>query len=828
MSLHFRIPGTPGISGVDDIRQPIRIPHLPYFTAPINFTDMRTIAYCFLLVVASQLLSTSLWGQSFVVRPFLQDAEPNSIRVVWEAGGTEDCTLEWGADEALGTSINSAGTSSNGGAMHDVLIEGLMPDTPYFYAVTSGSETTDAARFRTPPTSDSEADFSFVAMSDMQRSNSNPGIFDEVVHQGVLDYFGGVTSDEIALVLIPGDLVDNGSIYDEWANDFFTPSHDLFSQVPVYPVLGNHEVNSSYYFQYFHLPENGTAGYEEHWWFKDYGNVRFMGLNSNGPYDGAEQLAWLDGTLDATCGLEDIDFVFAQLHHPHKSELWTPGESDFTGDVVARLEAFTEDCGKPSVHFFGHTHGYSRGQSLDHKHLWINVATAGGAIDYWGEWPHFDYDEFEITTDDWGFVAVDVVAGPEPQFTVKRLSRGDNNVDLDNAVTDSLVITKADVPVQPPLAVAPVGETLPPECVVLAAEPFAGGSAEAQHGASQWQVSDDINGFSAPIADVWERYRNIYFDEDTQAGEVLVTEAMPGLPENSDLWWRVRYRDRNLNWSDWTAPVPFTTSESLLGDNLLVNPGAEDGLDGWTVTEGIAESLTAGECNGVNPYEGQRYFAVGGLCTESDLARMHQDVDVSAAADSIDAGAVMAWGSGQLSDWSGSDIPAMRLIFLDEGSGVLGQTGWFEMPLATWTEVDIPTPLPPLTRFVRMELQGTRVSGQDNDSYFDALSLRLGSEADCGGLPLVDQFGPVPDAKALEVYPNPGPGPVTVAWPRDFNPHLLRVVDSLGRKVEVLKEPGENGWRLTLGTGATASGTLHLLAVDRMGRVARGQWVVTE
>ena len=148
---------------------------------------------------------------------------------------------------------------------------------------------------------------------------------------------------------------------------------------------GNHEVNSTYYFQYFHLPENGTPGYEEHWWYKDYGNVRFMGLNSNAPYDGEDQLDWLADVLDGTCDLEHIDFVFAELHHPHKSELWTPGERDFTGEVVAALEAFSQSCGKPSIHFFGHTHGYSRGQSQDHKHLWINVASAGGAIDYWGQ-----------------------------------------------------------------------------------------------------------------------------------------------------------------------------------------------------------------------------------------------------------------------------------------------------------------------------------------------------------------------------------------------------------------------------------------------------------
>ncbi len=765
------------------------------------------------------------FGQ-FNVEPYLQDAEPTSIRVMWESATEGDAILEWGATEDLGNSITSTGTASPGGAMHDVLIEGLTPATPYFYRVASGPVSTLTHRFRTPPVHGAEADFTFVAMSDMQKSSGDPDVFDEIVHDGVLSYFNGETSDEIALVLIPGDLVVNGNSYGQWANDFFAPSHDLFAQVPLYPVLGNHEVNSTYYFQYFHLPENGTEGFEEHWWYKDYGNVRFMGLDSNGPYDGPEQLDWLAGVLEATCALDYIDFVFAQLHHPHKSELWTPGESDFTGEVVAQLEAFSTACGKPSIHFFGHTHGYSRGQSLDHKHLWINVATAGGAIDYWGAWPQFDYDEFEITTDDWGFVAVDVEAGDAPQFTVKRLSRGDNAETLDNVCTDSLVVTKADQPVPPPTAVAPLGSTQPPECIVLAASPFGSGPTGALHGESQWQVADDINGFDTPLADVWERYRNVYFNEDTQAGESLTTEAIPGLPENSALYWRVRYRDRSLDWSPWTAPVPFFTSESLQGDNLLVNPGAEEGLDGWTVTEGIAESLTAGECNGVNPFAGERYFAVGGLCTESDLARMHQDVDVTAYADSIDAGVQVAYAGGQLSDWSGADIPAMRMVFLDDAGAETGSTGWFEMPSATWTEVNIEGLLPVLTRTVRLELQGTRIAGQDNDSYFDALSLRLGSTTDCDGLPLSTAPYVIREAEPLNIHPNPGPGPVTVAWPQDFIPEVLRIVDSLGNKVAFEEVPTEQGWQLTL--RQPVSGTLLLMASDRHGRVARGQWVVAE
>lgn len=785
---------------------------------PTYITPMRSLI-SFLMLGLSMAATAQ-----FNVEPYLQDAEPTSIRVMWESSSGGEAILQWGVDENLGNVLPSQGTPSNGGAMHDVLIEGLTSGTPYYYQVTSGNVSTSALRFRTPTLHTAEASFSFVAMSDMQKSNANPGIFDEVIHQGVLDYFGGEVSDEIALVLIPGDLVDNGNSYNEWSNDFFTPSHDLFGHVPVYPVLGNHEVNSSYYFQYFHLPENGTDGYDEHWWYKDYGNVRFLGLNSNAPYDGDDQLGWLQGVLDATCDMEHIDFVFAQVHHPHKSELWTPGESDFTGEVVAQLESFTEDCGKPSIHFFGHTHGYSRGQSQDHKHLWINVATAGGAIDYWGEWPQFDYDEFEITTDDWGFVSVDVVAGDDPQFTVKRLSRGDGNTDLDNVVTDSLVITKADVLVQPPIAVSPLGSTHAPECVVLATEPFAGGAPDSEHGESQWQVANDINGFDDPVAHVWERHRNIYFNEDTQAGEVLNTEAMPSLPQNSELWWRVRFRDRNLNWSPWTAPVPFYTSASLLGENLLANPGAEDNMNGWVVTQGVAESLTAGECQGVNPFEGDRYFTVGGLCTESALGRMHQDVEVTAWADSIDAGVQSVSAAGRLSDWSGADIPAMRLVFLDEAQSPVGETDWIEMPTVTWTLVELESLLPAMTRWVRLELQGTLVAGTDNDSYFDALSLRMGAAFDCSGLPL-DIPGPVVQS-TLVIYPNPG-ALISVEWPNESGQLLdLRVVDAQGRKVRVDARASEKGFSIQ-GEGL-APGQYHLIGMDGQGRMAKGTWLIEE
>ena len=71
-------------------------------------------------------------------------------------------------------------------------------------------------------------------------------VIDIEIHLDISDTL--LLTDVLDLVLIPGDLVDNGINHTEWGDHFFGPSEPLFSHVPLYPVLGNHENNSSYYF----------------------------------------------------------------------------------------------------------------------------------------------------------------------------------------------------------------------------------------------------------------------------------------------------------------------------------------------------------------------------------------------------------------------------------------------------------------------------------------------------------------------------------------------------------------------------------------------------
>jgi len=652
---------------------------------------------------------------------------------MWETDMGEESIVEWGLTDALGnTTSGTSFTSWLSNRIHEVHLQGLSSFTHYHYRVKTGTAVSAINHFKTPPFASENENFRIVAMSDMQRDNSQPDKFHEIINDGVIDYIteltGGEIYENLALVMIPGDLVPNGLSYSQWEEYFFTPGENLFSEVPIYPVLGNHEFNSFFYFDYFHLPENGTPGYEEHWWYKDYGNVRIIGLNSNSPYDSQEQLDWLEGLLAFTCTVDSIDFVFAQLHHPHKSELWTPGESDYTGEVIERLENFTTNCGKPSIHFFGHTHGYSRGQSRDHKHLWINVATAGGYIDHWGEWPQFDYDEFSVSQDEYGFVTLEVVSDDDPHFIVKRISRGDPNNVLDNVVNDSLVVRLIPTVVETPVAVFPINETVPPGCVKLKASNFISQSTDALHGQSHWQVSLDPGNFDDPLVENWKNYENIYYDTDTQENDNLTDERIYDLNEITTYYWRVRYRDRELNWSDWSQPAQFTTGEFQLSTNLLNNPGAEDDLSGWIAVEGVIEALTNGQCDGISPHTGIKYFAVGGVCENGAYGKGIQNVDVQLYADSIDEGDYYAKFGGYLSNYNGNDLPEMRILFLDENDNVLDASEKLSNLNDFWTLYSSWEIIPIQTRKIQFELTGTRNSGWDNDSYFDDLFLKLGNK----------------------------------------------------------------------------------------------------
>ena len=665
------------------------------------------------------------------IQPYLQNPRPTSMWILWETEDDGNSRVNWGTTDQLENTATGDSFSPflSGHHVHEVLLDDLEPDTLYFYQVQTENTFSAIYHFVTTTTGDSEAPTRLVAMSDMQQDSSNPDKFRELVEEGILPFVAqewpeADLTDLLDLVLVPGDLVDSGLFISQFRNTFFAPSEKLLSYVPVLPVLGNHEANSQYYFDLFHLPEQASGGNKEHWWHSDHSNLRVIGLDSNRPYNNNTQLQRLEDTLDNACDNNAIDFVFTEIHHPAKSELWPVGESDFTSDVVERMENFTASCDKPSIHFFGHTHGYSRGQSRDHRHLWVNVASAGGNLDYWDEYNQTDYEEFNVSLDEYGFVLVDVEAGADPSFYLRRISRGDEDTTINNEIKDEIRVRRYNQSPQAPTGISPMGTGLCLWDLSLSASSFNDPDTNDLHGASHWQVSNNCDNFDSPLWESWRQHENWYRDEDLQAGDDLTDEEIISLAANSTYCWRVRYRDRGLVWSPWSQAISFSTVGG--SGNLLENPGAEFGLISWSTTAGHHESLLNGQCNGISPHSGLRYFAVGGLCDSASYAQAVQEVHVPESLyEEIDSGLAKASYGGYLSNYNGDDHPEIKLVFKGGDQSVLGESesiGSFE---DTWTLTSAIHSLPPLTRHIDMVLMGTRNSGSDNDSYFDDLFLEV-------------------------------------------------------------------------------------------------------
>ena len=777
----------------------------------------------FIVLLLFCVQSTSLKSQEVRILPYLQDAEPHSICILWETSSGEESIVEYGLTADLGLIAEGISYTSEGNAqVHEVCLNDLNRFTKYYYRVRTESYSSDIFSFKTPPFASDNMPFRIVAMSDMQRDGAFPNKFNEIVEEGVIKYleeeYGGELIDNLALVMIPGDLVTTGNNYESWKNSFFNPSEKLFSHIPLYPVLGNHENNTAYYFTYFKLPDNGTEGFEEHWWYKDYGNTRLIGLNSNGPFDNEEQLAWFQDILDQTCLIDSIDFVFAQLHHPHKSELWTPGESDFTGEIIAMLEEFSTNCNKPSIHFFGHTHGYSRGQSRDHKHLWINVATAGGAIDNWGEFPNFDYDEFTVSQDEYGFVVVDIKGGESPEFTVSRISRGDQDEVQDNILTDKLTVRKESSQVLRPEAISPIGdEGIPPECITLKANSFISFDSIA-HAQSHWQVTTLEKGFNEPIVESWKNFENWYYDIDTQAEDDLTDEQLEPLSEFTEYLWRVRYRDNELNWSEWSLPLEFKTGASIALPNLLQNPGGENDIENWEIIDGVFESLEAGICDGVSPKSGNKYFSVGGLCDHSDFGQVAQLIDLSPYIDSVETNTFVVNYGGYLSNYSGSDSPEMFIRFLDIDMMELNKGELLATQNSFWTSLNHSMTIPSSTYFIEVVLTGTRNAGTDNDSYFDDLYLTLGSKStDCDDIISSNPSLSNP-TRFLNAYPNPSNNVTNVSLPSNISSEISIGITNMNG-VKFTPVYSRNSDQITFDFSTIPSGRYTIWLREKYGKV---------
>lgn len=687
----------------------------------------------------------------FIVRPYLQAPGSDTMTVMFETENTgpEVWARAFGSGEEF--KIVEAEIHSEDGLLYRSVLSGLMSDTLYEYYVTTkdsgGNQlATQAFAFKTwPNASDDVTEARFIALSDTQLDRE---IYEIVLNNVVSDGFMMEECDgsqpetcaqNIAAITISGDVVQTGGNRAHWREQLFGRMSEITPYVPLVTVPGNHDYYSNaeleLYRTYMSPPDNGSVGYEDHWYFLDYLDLRLVGLDSY-PISGAHgsfnretlavQRQWLRETLrDAE--IQHKTFVMGMFHHGCLSEMWNVGESIGSCEMVSELEQYSENTGAVTGHFFGHTHAYSRGQSLNAPHLWLNAASASGYIEPLDSADHqnnqiSDYDTFEVSRSEFGYSVLTYRFGPEASVTLQR-KKGGYDGDTDFEVVDEVTFAAATND-NLPQATAGTGELSATE-IELGINV---GAPEQVHEV-QWQVSESET-FEGTVFDIWgneTRRQNFFYDEasrvggdkylgyeavDTQQGADIfrldlstLLDSQTVRPGGDDYYrwnkrfdsqnthtsaydeyggqprptlsfkpgttyyWRARVRDEQMNWSTWSDSYSFSLAGTRTA-NLLVNGDAEAGdLTGWMLTDGLISAITATNNGGFAADDGDFYFAGRGFGQGqpgdccTDTA--YQTVDVSGYVTDIDAGKVYLELSARMTTWSADDVPELRVELLD-------------------------------------------------------------------------------------------------------------------------------------------------------------------
>ena len=289
---------------------------------------------------------------------------------------TKDVTLSWSTIEGESLVKHPDGKTDTirEYEQHQIHLANLKPNTTYSYDVLNDGSDEGKGELTTFP--DESTPFNFVAIGD---SRNRHDIHAEIVSK--------IMEKTPRFVINSGDLVANGrSIGDLEA--FFKVNNKLMKNTPYYPVLGNHEKDSPYYYDFFDLPNN------ERYYYFNVGDALFIVLDSEGlrttmpsyiSEDKEDQFwynsgvdylktqkEWLEGVLNLH---KEAGFVFIFQHLPlYSVKKSRVAESkmarEFWGDIFARHGV--------QVFLNGHDHHYHH--AIDNGVHFITAAGAGAPL----------------------------------------------------------------------------------------------------------------------------------------------------------------------------------------------------------------------------------------------------------------------------------------------------------------------------------------------------------------------------------------------------------------------------------------------------------------
>ncbi len=512
---------------------------------------------------SGEMASLDGYGHEFdgpVIRymaPFLQTPTPSSLYVCWHSSASTESRVEYGLTPDLGMVQTGDHHEFNVNTIwHWTQLTGLDPQTTYYYKVISDTAESDIYAFTTQqPDGDDIDHVRFSLYSDTQTAEGHRNIA-VALRNTLVDLYGEDFHQEMQLAMLTGDIVNTGSNLGHYQPLFFDNIAEVSGNIPVMNTLGNHEAEAAIYYQYMLYDDFGGPAGEQYYSFW-IGNVLFIGLNSN--VRGNAQLNWLEDLLQTAQNDPAIDWIFAFHHHPGHSETWPDGNTSWVqNSVIPMLTEYS----KVEQLCYGHTHAYERGATPEGNLRLLCFGGGGGHLDRWGMYGNqTNYPEIFKSHDYYGYTIFDVDPAND-SYTATVYTLGHEDTPMDNVVLDSWFRDRNSPPPMRPTCLAPTEVGFLP--TRLTASPFTG---VHEIMSSQFQLRLSEGDWSDPIVDYKRDWIDIYGDTgapnytpiDLNEGVDLTRINVPEvlLTPGETYAWRVRYRDQNLRWSNWSAPARF-------------------------------------------------------------------------------------------------------------------------------------------------------------------------------------------------------------------------------------------------------------------------------
>jgi uncharacterized protein (TIGR03437 family) len=343
---------------------------------------------------APALLSKRAHAANLIRQPYLQNMSGDSAFVVWTTDENGAGEVWFSEDPRLlrrnRTQVRElapADTELNSSFFrHAVRLDGLKPDTEYYYRVyQDGQPLTqgEPQKIRTP----GERPFTFLALGD-SGSNSN-----EQRELAAL-----MLKEQAELVLHLGDLAYPRGSFAEYHAHYFDIYRDLMKRVPFCPCPGNHGYMTREAYPYLtvhELPQLDVAPENEkgRYYSFDWANVHFVSLDTNTPLVRASRgnspmLKWLDEDLAATDKFWKIVF----FHHPPYAG--GPNETDPLSIMAREHVVPILERHNVQLVLSGHEHSYQRtvpirgGREVSAAEGTTYITDGGGGVHLYDVHPH--------------------------------------------------------------------------------------------------------------------------------------------------------------------------------------------------------------------------------------------------------------------------------------------------------------------------------------------------------------------------------------------------------------------------------------------------------